>query len=76
MDGAEDDVDFNASPMGTSASLSDAVCSTPDTELSIPDIVPLKQGVQTARVWATDKVAELTQEEKVIFSAEKEFGTY
>lgn len=75
MDGAESDFDPNASPLETSASLSEAVCSTPDTEVSIPDIVPSKQNDQTARVWATAKVAELTQEEKVRSGAAIEHWT-
>lgn len=76
MDGTEIDVDPNVSLSDTSAFLNEAVCSTPDTELSIADITASKQRDQTARVWATGKVAELTQQEKVISHTQVEDETY
>lgn len=65
----DSDVELHASPLDTPSRSNDAVCPTPDTELSTSDIAASKQTHQPERVWATAKVAELTQTEKVSLAA-------
>lgn len=63
----DNDRDPNASPLETSSFECGDVCSTPDTEFSGPVTIPPKQSSQKDRIWAADKVSQLTQEEKVRF---------
>lgn len=61
------DSDADASPLEVSSSESGGVCSTPETDVSVLDSPSSRQSSQKDRIWAADKVAQLTQEEKVRF---------
>lgn len=55
-----------ASPLEVSPTGSARTCSTPDTELSTPESSPPKQVVPSKeRLWAREKISQLTLEEKV-----------
>lgn len=60
--GDEDPIlSLEASPLGSAGT-----CSTPDTELSERDSPLLKQRILNKdRVWAREKLVQLSQEEKV-----------
>lgn len=64
----DSDIDVDPTPVEASPLGSAETCSTPDTELSAPHSPgPKRETLKKERIWARDKVAQLTQEEKVSF---------
>lgn len=64
----DSEFDLNASPLETPSRESGGVCSTPDTEVSVSFSSSSKHSSQRSKTWAANKIAQLTQEEKVCFS--------